>query len=80
VRIKMKETRRGTEDGHTVREYTAGQEYDLAETPRGDDLAKVFLREGWAEKVEAKRSPSPSAEQQEEQKAASRKPPTPSKG
>lgn len=57
MRIRMKSTRRGAEDGFTVREYVSGQEYELAATPRGDDLGAVFLREGWAEEVKSARPP-----------------------
>lgn len=53
MRIRMKETRRGADDGHTVREYLAGREYDLSGTPRAEDLAQVFVREGWADEVKA---------------------------
>ena len=48
MKIVMLETRIGADDGFTVRKYEAGQEYDLPETPRGKDLAMVFLREKWA--------------------------------
>lgn len=48
MRIRMISTRRGADDGSTVRTYEAGAEYELPETERGQDLARVFLREGWA--------------------------------
>lgn len=51
MRIKMLETRRGTEDGFTVREYARGKEYELAPTERGEELGIVFMREGWAEAI-----------------------------
>lgn len=43
MRIKMLETRRGTEDGLVVREYRRGEEYEL-----GDTLARAFLAAGFA--------------------------------
>ncbi len=51
MKIKMRETKRGADDGFTVREYAAGVEYDLSRTPRARDLAAVFVGEGWAEEV-----------------------------
>ncbi len=51
MRIRMKTTIRGAEDGIHLRDYVAGEAYDIAETLRGQDLASTFLREGWAEKV-----------------------------
>jgi hypothetical protein len=44
MNIRMLKTMRGSPDGIQVFEYRAGQKYDLP-----DDLAQVFLREGWAE-------------------------------
>jgi hypothetical protein len=44
MNIRMLKTMRGSPDGIQVFEYQAGQKYDLP-----DDLAGVFLREGWAE-------------------------------
>lgn len=55
----MKETRRGTEDGFTVKEYKAGQEYELEPTPRGEELGRVFIREGWAEEVKTPPAAAP---------------------
>jgi hypothetical protein len=48
MKIRMKERRTGSDDNERaiVRVFEAGEEYDL-----GEDLAGVFLREGWAEKV-----------------------------
>lgn len=45
--IKMKESRRGSEDGFTVKRYHAAGIYDVA-----DSLARDFLRKGYA--VEAR--------------------------
>jgi hypothetical protein len=41
--ITMLETRRGSEDGFTVRQFIRGQKYDVA-----DALARRFLNCGWA--------------------------------
>jgi hypothetical protein len=49
----MLTTTRGAEDGHTVREYLAGRDYDIGGTPRADELARIFVREGWAETTQA---------------------------
>lgn len=64
MRIRMKETRRGSEDGFTVKEYQAGQEYELASTPRGEDLGQVFIRERWATEVKQGSAP-PAVEEPE---------------
>jgi hypothetical protein len=53
MRLRMLTTMRGAEDGCTVREYREGVEYELGGTPRADELARVFLREGWAEEASA---------------------------
>lgn len=57
MRIRMKETRRGTEDGYTVREYAIGREYELAPTERGEELGRVFVQEGWAEVIKSEVKP-----------------------
>jgi hypothetical protein len=41
--ITMIETRRGSEDGHTVRQFIKGSQYSVADT-----LARQFLNRGWA--------------------------------
>ena len=46
--ITMLETRRGSDDGHTVRQFIRGQKYDVADT-----LAVRFLNQGWAYNSEA---------------------------
>lgn len=46
MRIKMLMNKHGAPDGHTVKLYTNGEEYDL---PEG--LAKIFLAEKAAEVV-----------------------------
>ncbi len=43
MRIKMLETRCGTENGFTIRRYCGGSEYDVA-----DSLARSFLAAGFA--------------------------------
>jgi hypothetical protein len=43
MKIKMLETRRGSEDGFIVKRFEKGQEYEVA-----DALAQTFLREGHA--------------------------------
>jgi len=42
MRIIMLQTRRGTENHHTTRQYQKGCVYDLRET-----LARMFLQAGW---------------------------------
>jgi len=61
MNIRMLQTTRGSPDGIQVFEYRAGEKYDLP-----DDLAGVFLREGWAEEdkelvLETKAGPQPEA-------------------
>ncbi len=48
MRILVTKTTRTAPDGVTVRSYRAGE---TAEMP--EDLARVFLREGWGRAVEA---------------------------
>lgn len=43
MRILMLQTRRGTEDGFTVRQYAAGRVYEVRE-----HLARAFLAAGYA--------------------------------
>jgi hypothetical protein len=45
----MLKTTHGSDDGIAVRSYLAGLTYTLPDTPRGKELAAVFLREKWAE-------------------------------
>lgn len=47
MKVKMLETRRGSEDGHVVRRFVKGETYDVAEM-----LAVRFLKNGWAYNVE----------------------------
>lgn len=46
MKIKMTETRRGCENGFTVRQYHKDCIYDLANT-----LAASFINKGWAKIV-----------------------------
>ena len=57
--ILMLSTRRGAADGFTLRDYFAGQTYDLSGSTRAEELAQIFMREGWAEDATAK-APAPS--------------------
>lgn len=45
MKLYMLETRRGTEDGFTVKRFMRGQTYEIA-----PDLARAFLAAGWAMK------------------------------
>ena len=47
MRIKMKRTSYGSPDGVQVEEYKKGETYNVRET-----LAAIFLKEGWAVKVD----------------------------
>jgi hypothetical protein len=49
VKIKMLETRTGSPDGFTVRSYTKGEQYELP-----DELANVFVHEGWGKPIPAR--------------------------
>ena len=50
MRIRMKERRDGSPNGRDVYTYEAGETYDADTTPPvDDDLAAVFVREGWAD-------------------------------
>ncbi len=49
MKIKMLETRTGSPDGVRVRSYAKGEQYELP-----DDLAQVFVQEGWGKPVQAR--------------------------
>jgi hypothetical protein len=49
VKIKMLESRTGSPDGVTVCSYARGEQYELP-----DDLARVFVQEGWGKLVQAR--------------------------
>lgn len=51
MNLKMKETVKGASDpsGTQVKEYKAGEAYEVHES-----LAKVFLKQNWAEELKAK--------------------------
>lgn len=46
MKIKMLKTRQGSPDGITVNTYVSGETVDICE-----ELALVFIRQGWARKV-----------------------------
>jgi len=48
MKIRMLETRRGTEDGHTIQQFMKGQEYDVK-----SHLARSFLAAKYCELVTA---------------------------
>ncbi len=52
MRIRMLRTQTGSVDGYRIDTYQTGAEYDMGKTEKHTDLARVFLREGWAESVE----------------------------
>lgn len=58
MRITMKQRRLGSPDGHHVHPYIEGETYHAESyPPMSDDLASVFLREGWA--IDADAEPEP---------------------
>jgi hypothetical protein len=44
MKVRMLTTKLGSPNGLEVREYEAGQKYDMPES-----LAEIFLSQGWAE-------------------------------
>lgn len=48
--VKMLQTRKGSEDGFIVKQFYAGQTYDIAES-----LARLFFAYGYAERVDSKK-------------------------
>lgn len=52
MRIRMLRTQAGSVDGYRIDTYQTGAEYDMGKTEKHTDLARVFLREGWAEHVD----------------------------
>jgi len=46
VQLTMLQTRIDSEDGHTVKRFVKGKQYDVAES-----TARHFFRLGWAEKA-----------------------------
>ena len=74
-RIRMIQTRYGSPDGIQVLQYQAGQVYSVP-----DDLANVFLSQGWAEEdktlegiMETKESLPQAADSEPGQKTKSKK-------
>jgi hypothetical protein len=55
MKIRMLKTVRGSPDGIELLEYVSGQEYDLGRTEREQDLARAFVKHGWAEEAKPKR-------------------------
>ena len=53
MRIRMKATVFGSRDGAATEQFKAGTEHELLHTARERELAKVFVREGWADQVVA---------------------------
>lgn len=53
MQIKMSETRKGSPDGVTVKEYEKGQVYDVP-----DALGEVFVANKWAKPNKAAPGPS----------------------
>lgn len=54
MHIKMKETRRGSADGHEIGLYHEGCIYEVPDT-----MGKRFVQAGWAEWVQADETPRP---------------------
>jgi hypothetical protein len=54
MRVRMKQTIRGSRDGVAVETFEAGSEVEFGLAPREQELLQVFLREGWAEEVRAR--------------------------
>lgn len=74
-RIRMNQTAFGSPDGIQVFQYQAGQIYTIP-----DDLAKVFLAQGWAEEektlegiMETKQISAQSVENKQEKKPKSKR-------
>jgi hypothetical protein len=51
MKIKMRQSIKGSVDGIRVDLYAAGETYDLSETERSKELAKVLVDNGWADQV-----------------------------
>jgi len=56
MKVRMKKTACGSEDGRFTQEYVEGNTYEV-----GDRLGAIFLDMGAAEKVEGKAAPEPEA-------------------
>ena len=69
MKIKMKATRYGSADGMRVDEYKKGGTYDVRES-----LAMIFLKEGWAVKVDKVSRRTKDAGATPENKAMNNKP------
>lgn len=71
MRVRMLETRSGTEDGYTIRRYLADEEYDLA-----DGLARAFLAAGFAMPAARKDGDGPSTKNPGRKKAEKKRAPS----
>lgn len=67
MKLTMKQTIMGSPDGNEVREYMAGEVYDVPES-----LAGVFLAEDWA--AESALAPDPQPEPESADEAEPEKP------
>lgn len=47
MKITMTQTRRGSEDGFTVKRFYEGETYEV-----GESMGRRFIRDGWAYPVE----------------------------
>jgi len=64
MKVRMLQTMKGSPDGIQVKEYQAGEVYDLPPS-----LASVFLREKWAKQDKSLKGPSKTKEVKGEAKA-----------
>ena len=63
MKVRMKETKKGSPDGVQVFEYKKGRTYDLP-----DRLANAFVRAGWATAVKPPKPPEEKIEEENETK------------
>lgn len=63
MKIRMKETKKGSPDGVQVFDYKKGRTYDLP-----DRLADAFVRAGWAVATKPSKPPETKVEEPEETK------------
>lgn len=73
MRIRMLESKSGSEDGVRLKDFKAGKEYELEDSPRGRDLGEAFIRYGWA--VEASAKPAAPAPEPKKEPEPSPEPP-----
>lgn len=60
MKIKMLSTQKGSENGYEIKTFYEGN-VEIVH----DDLAKVFIKEGWAEEFKEKAKPASKAETKE---------------